>query len=101
MFSAISIDKTDAGYQAALRELDESELPDGDVTVRVSYSGLNYKDALAITGKAPVVRRFPMVPGIDLAGVVEHSDSPSYSWFQNARCVWPVQCDRVGQDTSS
>ena len=79
MFSAISIDKTDAGYQAALRELDESELPDGDVTVRVSYSGLNYKDALAITGKAPVVRRFPMVPGIDLAGVVEHSDSPSYA----------------------
>ncbi|MGW8493756.1 acrylyl-CoA reductase (NADPH) [Micrococcus luteus] len=49
------------------------------VTVRVSYSGLNYKDALAITGKAPVVRRFPMVPGIDLAGVVEHSDSPSYA----------------------
>ena len=79
MFSAISIDKTDAGHQAALRELDESELPDGDVTVRVSYSGLNYKDALAITGKAPVVRRFPMVPGIDLAGVVEHSDSPSYA----------------------
>ena len=79
MFSAISIDKTDAGYQAALRELDESELPDGDVTVRVSYSGMNYKDALAITGKAPVVRRFPMVPGIDLAGVVEHSDSPSYA----------------------
>ena len=79
MFSAISIDKTDAGNQAALRELDESELPDGDVTVRVSYSGLNYKDALAITGKAPVVRRFPMVPGIDLAGVVEHSDSPSYA----------------------
>ena len=78
MFIAISIDKTDAGYQAALREFDESELPDGDVTVRVSYSGLNYKDALAITGKAPVVRRFPMVPGIDLAGVVEHSDSPSY-----------------------
>ena len=79
MFAAISIDKADTGYQAALRELDDSELPDGDVTVRVSYSGLNYKDALAITGKAPVVRRFPMVPGIDLAGVVEHSDSPSYA----------------------
>ena len=79
MFSAISIAKADAGYQATLRDLDDSELPDGDVTVRVSYSGLNYKDALAITGKAPVVRRFPMVPGIDLAGVVEHSDSPSYA----------------------
>ena len=79
MFNAISVDKTDAGHQATLREIDESELPDGDVTVRVSYSGLNYKDALAITGKAPVVRRFPMVPGIDLAGVVEHSDSPSYA----------------------
>lgn len=79
MFNAISVDKTDAGHQATLREIDESELPDGDVTVRVSYSGLNYKDALAITGKAPVVRRFPMVPGIDLAGVVEHSDNPSYA----------------------
>lgn len=79
MFAAISIDKADTGYQAALRELDDSELPDGDVTVRVSYSSLNYKDALAITGMAPVVRRFPMVPGIDLAGVVEHSDSPSYA----------------------
>lgn len=79
MFAAISIDKADTGYQAALRELDDSELPDGDVTVRVSYSSLNYKDALAITGKAPVVRRFPMVPGIDLAGIVEHSDNPSYA----------------------
>lgn len=73
MFKAIMIDKDDAGYRATLSEIDESRLPEGDVTVRVSHSSLNYKDALAITGKGPVVRRFPMVPGIDLAGVVEDS----------------------------
>ena len=78
MFTAVHVDKTDSGYRAELRELDENELPDGDVTVRVTYSSLNYKDALAITGEAPVIRRFPMVPGIDLAGVVEHSGHPAY-----------------------
>lgn len=78
MFNAILIEKDDAGYRANLRQLEESQLPDGDVTVRVHYSTLNYKDALAITGKSPVVRKFPMVPGIDLAGTVEHSDHPGY-----------------------
>lgn len=78
MFNAVLIEKDDAGYRANLRQLEESQLPDGDVTVRVHYSTLNYKDALAITGKSPVVRKFPMVPGIDLAGTVEHSDHPSY-----------------------
>ncbi|HTH43805.1 MAG TPA: alcohol dehydrogenase catalytic domain-containing protein, partial [Oxalicibacterium sp.] len=76
MFNSILIDKDDAdGYRAALQQMDEAQLPDGDVTVRVLYSTLNYKDALAITGKGPVVRRFPMVPGIDFAGVIEQSDS--------------------------
>ncbi|WP_236794976.1 MDR family oxidoreductase [Amycolatopsis sp. GM8] len=79
MFTAILVDKTDTDYRAELRELDEAELPEGEVTVRVAYSTLNYKDALAITGKGPIVRRWPMVPGIDLAGVVEHSDSPAYA----------------------
>ncbi|NMO34611.1 oxidoreductase [Streptomyces sp. GMY01] len=79
MFTAIVVDKDDAGYRARLRSLDEDELPEGDVTVRVAYSTLNYKDALAITGRGPVVRRFPMVPGIDLAGVVESSRSPAYA----------------------
>lgn len=73
MFKGILIDKGEQGYTATLASLDESQLPEGDVTVAVDYSTLNYKDALAITGKAPVVRKFPMVPGIDLAGVVESS----------------------------
>ncbi len=78
MFKAILIEKDDAGYRASLKDLDESRLPDGDVIVRVSYSTLNYKDALAITGKGPVVRKFPMVPGVDLAGTVEHSTHSDY-----------------------
>lgn len=78
MFKAIMVEKDEAGYRAGLREVDESELPEGDVTVRVSHSTLNYKDGLAITGKGPVVRKFPMVPGIDLAGVVEQSAHPDY-----------------------
>jgi acrylyl-CoA reductase (NADPH) len=78
MFKGILIEKDDAGYRAALTDLDEAQLPEGDVTVRVSHSTLNYKDALAITGKGPVVRAFPMVPGIDLAGTVAHSSHPDY-----------------------
>jgi acrylyl-CoA reductase (NADPH) len=78
MFKGILIEKDEAGYRASLTDLDEAGLPEGDVTVRVSHSTLNYKDALAITGKGPVVRKFPMVPGIDLAGTVEHSTHPDY-----------------------
>lgn len=78
MFKGILIEKDEVGYRAALTDLDEGRLPEGDVTVRVSHSTLNYKDALAITGKGPVVRAFPMVPGIDLAGTVEHSTHPDY-----------------------
>lgn len=78
MFKAILIEKDEQGPRVGLTELSEDQLPEGDVTVRVSCSTLNYKDALAITGKSPVVRRFPMVPGIDFAGVVEHSDNPDY-----------------------
>ena len=79
MFKGILIEKDDDGYRAALKEIDESVLPDGDVSVRVLCSTLNYKDALAITGKGPVVRKFPMIPGIDLVGRVEHSDSNKFS----------------------
>jgi acrylyl-CoA reductase (NADPH) len=78
MFNAILVERDAQPYRASLKKLDESQLPAGDVTVRVEYSTLNYKDALAITGKGPVVRHFPMVPGIDLAGTVEHSSSASY-----------------------
>jgi acrylyl-CoA reductase (NADPH) len=77
-FKAIRIDKDASGYRAAYSEFDESELMDGDVTVRVSHSTVNYKDGLAITGKSPVVRRFPMIPGIDFAGVVESSSHPDF-----------------------
>ena len=72
-FKAIVIEKADGGTKAALANSDEANLMDGDVTVRVEYSTLNYKDGLAVTGKAPVVRRFPMIAGIDFAGTVESS----------------------------
>ena len=73
MFSAIQIDKTEAGQTVALSQIDESQLPEGDVTIDVDFSTLNFKDGLAITGRSPVVRKFPMVPGIDLAGTVRES----------------------------
>lgn len=73
MFSAIVIDKTDEGQTVSLQQVDESRLPEGDVTIDVAYSTLNFKDGLAITGSSPVVRKFPMVPGIDLAGTVTES----------------------------
>ena len=78
MFKAIFIDKTDAGQTTDLRELDDSMLPEGDVTIDVQYSTINYKDGLAITGSGPVVRRWPMVPGIDLVGTVSQSDSSEF-----------------------
>jgi acrylyl-CoA reductase (NADPH) len=74
MFSAILIDKTDAGQTVSVSQVDEASLPDGDVTIDVAFSTLNYKDGLAITGRGPVVRKFPMVPGIDLVGTVHASD---------------------------
>ncbi|REL26219.1 oxidoreductase [Thalassotalea euphylliae] len=78
MFNSIVINKDEQGYQAQVKEVDDSILPEGDVTIDVSHSTLNYKDALAITGKAPVVRSFPMIPGIDLAGTVTASDSDKF-----------------------
>ena len=72
------IERDERPYRAGLTELNEAQLPAGDVTVRVDFSTLNYKDALAITGKAPVVRHFPMVPGIDFAGSVQDSENSSY-----------------------
>jgi len=78
MFKAIRIDKADKGTTAALTQFDEAELMEGDVTVRVEWSTLNYKDGLALTGKSPVVRRFPMIAGIDFAGTVEASSNPNW-----------------------
>ena len=85
MFSAILIEKDDNGQTVARTDLDEAQLPDGDVTVDVEYSTLNFKDGLAITGKSPVVRKVPMVPGIDLAGVV--TDSSHADWKTGDRVV--------------
>ena len=78
MFKAIVIEKQDDAQRVTIQSLDESRLQEGDVTVRVECSTLNYKDALAITGKGPVVRQFPMVPGIDLAGTVEASSADEF-----------------------
>ena len=78
MFKAVLIEKDAQPYRAGIQSLDAAQLPAGDVTVRVDYSTLNYKDALAITGKGPVVRQFPMVPGNDFAGTVESSNNASY-----------------------
>ena len=78
MFRGLLIEKDGDNYSAILRDLKDAHLPAGDVTVKVDYSTLNYKDALAITGKSPVVRQFPMIPGVDLAGTVEASSDSSY-----------------------
>jgi acrylyl-CoA reductase (NADPH) len=77
-FKAIVVEKGEGGQSVGVRELDENDLMEGDVTVRVTHSTVNYKDGLALTGKAPVVRRFPMIPGIDFAGVVESSSHPEF-----------------------
>jgi acrylyl-CoA reductase (NADPH) len=86
-FKAIRIDKADKGTTATLAQFDEAELMDGDVTVRVEWSTLNYKDGLALTGKAPVVRRFPMIAGIDFAGTVEASSHPAWKAGDKVVCT--------------
>jgi acrylyl-CoA reductase (NADPH) len=78
MFKGILIEKDDAGYRATLTDISEDQLPPGNVTVRVSYSTLNYKDGLALTGNGPIVRKFPMVPGVDLVGTVEESSDAEF-----------------------
>jgi acrylyl-CoA reductase (NADPH) len=77
-FQAIVVEKADSGTKASLTQFDEANLMDGDVDVRIDYSTVNYKDGLAVTGKAPVVRRFPMIAGIDGAGTVEASRHPGF-----------------------
>ena len=77
-FKAIVVEKSEGGQKVGLADFDEANLMDGDVTVHVEWSTVNYKDGLALTGKAPVVRRFPMIPGIDFAGTVESSSHPQW-----------------------
>ena len=86
-FKAIRIDKADKATTTALTQFDEAELMDGDVTVAVEWSTLNYKDGLAVTGKAPVVRRFPMIAGIDFAGTVEQSTHPDWKAGDKVVCT--------------
>ena len=86
-FKAIRIDRADKGTTTQLAQFDEAELMDGDVTVRVEWSTLNYKDGLALTGKAPVVRRFPMIAGIDFAGTVEASSHPAWKAGDKVVCT--------------
>jgi acrylyl-CoA reductase (NADPH) len=86
-FRAIRIDKAEKGTTATLTQFDEAELMEGDVTVAVEWSALNYKDGLAVTGKAPVVRRFPMIAGIDLAGTVEQSSHPQWKAGDKVICT--------------
>jgi len=87
MFRAWLLDRPGGSFQASLQEIDESRLPEADVLVRVSHSTLNYKDALALTDRAPVVRKWPMVPGIDGAGIVLESRhaawKPGDRWILN------------------
>jgi acrylyl-CoA reductase (NADPH) len=86
-FKAIRIDKAEKGTTAALTQFDEADLMEGDVTVAVEWSTLNYKDGLAVTGKAPVVRRFPMIAGIDFAGTVEASSNPQWKAGDKVICT--------------
>ena len=78
MFNALLLEKSDAGFSANVRSVDDAKLPEGDVLVRVEHSTLNYKDGLAITNKGPVVRSWPMVAGIDGAGTVLESSHPAW-----------------------
>lgn len=78
MFNALVLNQEDKRTIANIEQIDETQLPEGDVLIDVDYSSLNYKDGLAITGKGKIIRNFPMVPGIDLAGTVVSSDDARY-----------------------
>jgi acrylyl-CoA reductase (NADPH) len=97
MFKAVLLEKPESGFRASLKDVDEAGLPEGDVLVRVEHSTLNYKDGLAITNKSPVVRAWPMVAGIDGAGIVLESNHPA--WKPGDRFVhngWGVGETRWG-----
>ncbi|WP_273022891.1 MDR family oxidoreductase [Rheinheimera sp.] len=101
MFKGVLIEKDEQGYRAALRDIDDTLLMDGDTLIKVAYSTLNYKDALAITGKAPVVRKFPLIPGIDLAGTVISCSSGKFKAgdevLLNGFGVGEVHCGGLAQ----
>ena len=78
-FQGYQINKTEAGQSCELKQLSDDDLMEGDVTVEVEYSTLNYKDGLCLTGAGGLVRKYPHVPGIDLAGTVEKSETAAFS----------------------
>ena len=78
-FRALRVHKTEQGQEVRFEDLTDADLPEGDVTVRVEYSTLNFKDGLAITGRSPVVRKFPLIPGIDFAGTIEATSDPGFN----------------------
>jgi acrylyl-CoA reductase (NADPH) len=77
-FRAILVSKTDTGQKAEIVNFNRADLMEGDVTVAVKHSSVNYKDGLAVTGKGPIVRKFPLIPGVDFAGIVEESSYPAW-----------------------
>ena len=101
MFKGVLIEKDPQGYTATVKDLDDSVLMDGDTLISVAYSTLNYKDALAITGKSPIVRKFPMIPGIDLAGSVISCTSGKFKTgdqvLLNCFGVGEVHCGGLAQ----
>ena len=97
MSKALWLEKTDDGHKIRIGPISETDLPEGDVTIEVAYSTLNYKDALAVTGKAPIVRSWPMVPGIDFSGTVE--ESHHHEWQPGDKVVlngWGIGETRLG-----
>src|ERR1700692_1409275 len=86
-FKAIVVDKAEAGQTVRLTDFDEKDLMEGDVPVAIEWSTVNYKDGLAVTGKAPVVRRFPMIAGVDFAGTVEQSSHPQWKPGDKVICT--------------
>jgi len=87
MFTALLLDQSDDGVSATVTELDESRLPEGDVTIDVDFSSLNYKDGMVLNGIGRLVRDYPHVPGVDLAGTVTASDDPRYSPGDQVICT--------------
>lgn len=79
IYKALVVDQNDGKTSAEIRDLTDADLPEGEVTVRIDYSSFNYKDGLALTGSAPVIRKFPMTAGIDFAGTVEVADGGEFS----------------------
>src|SRR5262245_18090946 len=86
-FNAFVVSKSDGGFAAGVQQLTLDDLPAGDVTVRVHYSSVNFKDGLACLPESPVVTTYPMVPGIDLAGTVTASSVPRYDFGQEVAAI--------------